>query len=327
MKKISIILFGAILLASCSHKEAGTGNLETKPQEEFTAATAAEVTESESPKDYRSDKKSDEAIAVGEANKDVAITPVTLSLASVSTYEKSKEDQNTNTMTVKNRVETKEPSQIIRNAKVDFQVESADSSHGRIAQSLAGANAYFGTDRRSQNSYEIQQMMVIRVPSANFDKLMDVLMKESVYTNNKDITADDVTAEFVDIQVRLKSKKEVEKRYIELLGRAQKVSDIIEVESNLRVIREEIESMEGRLKLLKDQVAYSTITLTITQRLKGEAQPEVNFGYRLKAAAVNGWRGLEFFALSLVSAWPFLLLISPFIIWIVIRRRRRAAKV
>jgi hypothetical protein len=63
-------------------------------------------------------------------------------------------------------------------------------------------------------------------------------MRESVYTDTKNITADDVTSEFVDVEARLKSKKEVEKRYLELLARAQKVTDVIEVENNLRVIRE-----------------------------------------------------------------------------------------
>jgi hypothetical protein len=329
MKKIIIVLLATILLASCGHKEShrSAGKMTIQEQTETAEKPADDVPPASTP------TGGDGAYRNSENSKDerTITPPVTLSLASIPTTgtgqaEKEREEPNTNTAVIKNQIESKEPSQIIRNANVNFQVDCTDSSHAHIAQSLSAFKAYFGSDRRSQNSYQIAQTMVIRVPMVNFDKLMDLLMKESVYTDYKDITADDVTAEFVDIQTRLRSKKEVEKRYMELLSRAQMVNDILEVESNLRIVREEIEATEGRLKLLKDRVAYSTITLTISQKLKGDAQPEVSFGYRLKRAIVRGWRNLEVLALRIVSAWPYILIISPFIVWIILWRRKRKAQ-
>ena len=317
MRKISITLFAALVLSSCQHKEART-NLVTEKKE---ASTSIDTRQTEN-KDEIS--KVNLTTLASESPSPQAFTVSRASAGTVSDAYAEKDNQESKPpiLNIQNRTESKEPSQIIKNATVSFQVSNTDSSHERITQMLSGSQAYFGSDKRVQNSYEIQQTMVIRVPAANFDKLMDELMKESVYTYNKDITADDVTAEFVDIQARLKSKKEVEKRYTELLSRAQKVTDVLEVENNLRVIREEIESTEGRLKLLKDEVSYSTITLTTLQKLKGDPQPEISFAYRLKEASVNGWRGLEFLALTIVTLWPFLLIISPFVVWIVVRRKR-----
>ena len=316
MRHITILLFLVLAISSCHKKPESTAAMLVTEIAEPAATGATQVPPTK--EEYKYDKS---------GSHEGVNQPLTLSLAKagyLDAIDKKPDEEPKQTALIKNRVETKEIQKIIKNATVNFQVEKNDSSHDRIARSLSAYEAYFGSDKRSQNSYEIQQIMVIRVPSVNFDKLMDILMKESIYTENKNITADDVTSEFVDIQVRLKSKKEVEKRYMELLSHAQKVSDVLEVENNLRVIREEIESTEGRLKLLKDQVAYSTITLTLTQRVKGETMPEAIFGYRLRESVVNGWQGLLSFALTLVSLWPFLLVLSVFIIWIMIRRRKRA---
>jgi hypothetical protein len=215
------------------------------------------------------------------------------------------------TAQVKSRVIEKIPAQIIRNANVQFQVRDVEASHNKISGLLKQFNAYYARDNQTTNAYQLNQSMVIRVPAIGFEKLMDELMKESVYTNCKNISAEDITAEFVDIQARLKTKKEVELRYIALLRRSNKVTDILEVEDKLRVIREEIEAAEGRLKLLKDQVGYSTISLDIYEKLDYTPEPEIGFFSNLKAAFVKGWRNLVDVCIVLVRIWPFL------IMWIV----------
>lgn len=211
-----------------------------------------------------------------------------------------------------NRVIEKVPAQIIKNAGVEFQVKDIDASHTKISALLKQYNAYFGSDNKTNNSYRIDNSMSIRVPAKNFETLLEELMKESVYTNYKNITAEDVTAEFVDTEARLKTKREVEARYSAILKQANKVSDILEVEDKLRVIREEIEATEGRLKLLRDQVGYSTITLNIYQKLDYTPEPEIGFFSNLKEAFVRGWRSLVDVAIGIVRIWPFV------IIWVVV---------
>ena len=75
----------------------------------------------------------------------------------------------------------------------------------------------------------------------------------------------DVTEEYTDVVIRLKNKKEAEKRFLEILKQTKTIKEILDVEEHLREIREEIESKEGRLKFLNDQVSYSTINLSIYQ--------------------------------------------------------------
>jgi hypothetical protein len=213
--------------------------------------------------------------------------------------------------------------QIVKNASVQFQVSNVEASHLKIAALLARYHSYFGSDNKTTSSYQIENNMVIRVPSADFEKLMDELMKESVYTNYKTISAEDVTAEFVDVQARLKTKKEAEERYRTLLKQANKVSDILEVEDKLRVIREEIEAAEGRLKLLKDQVGYSTINLNAYQKLDYTPEPEIGFISNLTEAFARGWRSLVEFFISLVRVWPFVLLFGTALLMVLRKIRNR----
>src|SRR5690606_14039139 len=64
----------------------------------------------------------------------------------------------------------------------------------------------------------------------------------------------------------LKTKKEVEARYIEILkSKAKTVEEILIAEDKIRYLREEIEAVEGRLRLLKNKVGLSTIQIEIYQ--------------------------------------------------------------
>ncbi len=220
------------------------------------------------------------------------------------------------------RVETKIPTQIIKNADVRMQVDKLDKSYIKIKTLLAKHSAYFGNDNRSQSDYEITQDMLIRVPSAQFDSLLDELMGEAIYINNKNISAEDVTGQFVDIEARLKTKKEVELRYLTLLKEAKKVSDILEVENNLRTIREEIEAQEGRLKLLRDQVSYSTIHLSAYQTLEFKAKPSTSFFSQVAESLSNGWIGLRGVVIGLISIWPLYIIIA-FVFWSIKKWRSR----
>ena len=149
-------------------------------------------------------------------------------------------------------------------------------------------------------------------------------MESALFTDHKNISAEDVTSEFIDITGRLKTKKDVRNRYTELLNKADKVKDIIEVEEKLRVLQEEIESVEGRLKYLNDRVAYSTIDLTIYQ-IKPESQiPKIGFGNRIAMAINSGISNLQEAIIWLIRQWIWITIaVALLILW---KRKRKKMK-
>src|SRR5690606_29268369 len=111
----------------------------------------------------------------------------------------------------------------------------------------------------------------------------------------------------------------VEKRYLELATQAKNVPEMLEVERELGNVRAEIESMEARMKALRDQVSMSTLSITCTKQQALVERFSPQFGVAFK----EGWNNLLRFAVWLTNLWPFVILITVLVWW---WRRRRAKR-
>ena len=169
----------------------------------------------------------------------------------------------------------------------------------------------------------------VRVPVANYDAFLAGADGLGV-VEEKDETATDVTAEFVDVEARLASRRKLETRLLELLeDRAAELKDVLETERELARVREEIETAEGRLRYLSNQTAFSTVTLNVRQEREYVPPAEPTFGGKIAATWDRSLTNLAAFARGLVlfavAAAPFVvvfLLPPAALVWVLIRRRR-----
>jgi hypothetical protein len=201
-----------------------------------------------------------------------------------------------------------ENSKIIKTADVRFQVEKLGEGVEAIKRNVKSAGGYITSSNQSRESTQITTSFTIRVPIVKFDSLLNGIMEASVYTDYKNINAQDVTEEYVDIEARIKTKKALEQRYLELLKQAKNVKEILEVEEQLSKIREEIEAKEGRMKYLNDQVAYSTITLAIYQNLEIADRPDLPFYTKIWNNIKGGLGAFVDFFIGIFYYLPFILL-------------------
>lgn len=208
------------------------------------------------------------------------------------------------------RVQEKIPEKIKKTADINLTVDDYKEARSSVEKIVKSGNGYISGENEQNNTYSIFNTMVIRVTNKDFDRMVNSIAAIKGHVNSKNIYTEDVTAQFVDITARLKSKKEVEKRYLELLQKAAKVSDILEVEEQLRVIREEIEAKEGELKYLNDQVDYSTINLSFHQDFEYTPQDRPGFFGRMGTAFGNGWSGFLSFLVGMMYAWPLWVILS-----------------
>ena len=102
--------------------------------------------------------------------------------------------------------------------------------------------------------------IVIRVPAARFDQAVAELEKMGSVTERY-VQAQDVTEEYVDLEIRLKSAKALLAKLLGLLEKAKDVKQALEVEKELARVRTEVERLEGQLNRLASRVAYATITV------------------------------------------------------------------
>jgi hypothetical protein len=201
----------------------------------------------------------------------------------------------------------KKNQKIIKTADVRFQVKNLAKSIAKIQAMIRKHDGYVSSAKQDRQYNRLQSKIVVRVESDKFEDLLDEMVHEAIFIDHKNVKADDVTEEFVDIQSRLKTKRAVEKRYLEILGKAKSIEEILKVENQLRVIREEIEAKEGRLKFLVDQINYSTISMEIYQRTETAQAPSDGFFTKMGKGFGAGWKGVLNFIIGLTYAWPALL--------------------
>jgi hypothetical protein len=246
--------------------------------------------------------KTNEAGSIEENENDVSSAP----------------GENNKDITKSEATETKQIGEkIIKTSNLDITVEDYKKSRAEITSLVKSHTAFIANENEQHTNYNISNTIVIRVVNNKFDLLVDKVSNIGKELNSKNISSDDVTAQFVDIQARLKTKKEVEKRYLELLQKAVKITDILEIEEKARVLREEIEAQEGQLKYLNDQVNYSTIHLTIHQDFEYQATDKPGFLNRMGNALSGGWSGFITLIIGIMYAWPVLILLGILAYYIV----------
>lgn len=208
---------------------------------------------------------------------------------------------------------------IIKTANLRFATTNIDDSFVLIQKSAKQYKAIIQSDNIGKDYSSIYRKITLRIPNQYFDTFINEMSKGVNFFDRKEISSQDVSEEFVDIEARLKAKQTLEKRYLELLNKANKVSEILEIERELANIREEIEAKQGRLKYLQSRVSMSTITIQMyTEKAHGTGTT-ISYGTKMWNAIKSGFNGLSSFFLGILNIWPFILILA--IVFFIVRRK------
>ena len=209
---------------------------------------------------------------------------------------------------------------IIKAAQYRFQVTNVKKSQEIIEMSVRKYSAFISSSILKLENPLLEEHITIRVPSEYFENLLKEIDTQAVYVNERKITTEDVAKEFVDLESRLKTKREVERRYAEILrSKAGTIDELLKAEQKIGELHEEIEATISRINYLHDQVRYSTINLEFYQTVSQEvaqvsARP--NFGERFATAIASGLAGALEIIIGLTYLWPlFIIAIISFLWW------------
>ncbi|WP_034260065.1 DUF4349 domain-containing protein [Altibacter lentus] len=213
---------------------------------------------------------------------------------------------------------------IIKTAQLVFETQQPDETHQKVLQLAQQFKAIVQNDNSGKGYNRIFRNMTVRVPTEHFQSFIDGISEGVDYFDQRDISRQDVTEEFVDLEARLKAKRELETRYLELLKQAKNVKEMLEIERELSNIREEIEAKQGRLQYLQSRVSMSTIHIEF-YKLTSETGITQSYGQKMLNALKGGWDGISIFFLGLLYLWPLFLivLVALLIIRRFIRRRKK----
>lgn len=170
----------------------------------------------------------------------------------------------------------------------------------------------------------------IRVPAENFDILLKGI--ETVcHIKTSDISADNVSESYHDMESRLESAKNKLERLDELLLKAENMEDIITIENAINEAQWEVDYYSGALKNYDSQIRYSTINLDLEEVYKITEEPAPKtFGERIGESFRNGWQSVcdffEGFVVWLAYSWFWIVAAAVVIIAVVFTVRRRKKK-
>lgn len=169
---------------------------------------------------------------------------------------------------------------IIYTGEMEFEIDSFDAGIAKVKELIASVNktikkgpgAFLLTeDRTKQPNGKTRGSIVVRIPPGDpFDKFIADLRSELGKFGElkmQHLGSQDVTKQYTDTESELKAARLVEARLIEIIQKKQgDIKDLVAAENVLGTWRTKIEKMEGEIRYYNNQVALSTLTITLTEK-------------------------------------------------------------
>ena len=215
--------------------------------------------------------------------------------------------------------------QVIYTAGLQVRVPQVGPATSRAVAIVDGAGGYLFSQEANLTGHT-DATLVFKVPPAHFAAVLDHLASLGTLLA-KNENANDVTAQVVDLQGRIKTAGTSVARLRNLLTSAQNVPDIVTIENELTTRESQLESLQGQLQVMTSQVQLATVTVALTTTAPKHRANIPGFS----SAASGGWTAFtntaKFAAAVVGAVLPFA--VFAFIaggVVVFVRRRRRSAR-
>lgn len=163
---------------------------------------------------------------------------------------------------------------------------------------------------RDDGSFYHSGDFMIRIPAENLDQFVAQVGDNANVTSTSEST-ENVTLTYVSTQSRVEALETEQKRLLELLENAETMEDLLTIEARLTDVRWELENYASQLRVLDNQVDYSTIHLSVwevdepTVIVERTVWQKIGDGFSENAGDM--WDGLVNFFIWLITAIPYLI--------------------
>ncbi len=196
---------------------------------------------------------------------------------------------------------------VIQNADLSIVVSDVNARMKDIqalAEKLGGfvvSSSLYQTQVYTPTRYvDVPQATVtIRVPSEKLDEALQAIKKDVVEVQSESRSGQDVTADYVDLQSRLKNLEATEAQLTRIMENATDTEDVLNVFNQLTSIREQIELVKGQMKYYKESAAMSAINITIVA--EETVQPIEVGGWKPQGVARDAVQDLIYFFQGFVN--------------------------
>lgn len=230
---------------------------------------------------------------------------------------------------------------LIRKIYIDTETDNLDPMLTQVEKKIAELGGYVESRQINNSTTRYRNgryaELTVRIPADRLDQFVDHVTEGSNITSLRE-TTDDITLSYVATESRIAALETQEARLLELLAKAENMSDLLEIESKLTDVRTELSQVKSTLKVYDNQVNYGTIYLTIDEvKEYTETEEPEGFFERLWNGFVNSVKGVWTLFKELIIVFiiilPYLAFFALIIAIIVLlirlhirRRRKKKAK-
>ena len=211
---------------------------------------------------------------------------------------------------------------IIYTANLSLESKDYDAARAALDAALAEAGGYLESSSEYSDAGNSRSVsLTYRVPQQNYASFLTAVAEAGNVTY-KNQQADDVTAQYMDVETRLENLKNQRTRLQQLQQQADNLSDLLEIESSLTDVQSQIESWQSQMDWYNDQVEECTVYVSLSE-VSTYSPPSEGFGSRFVSALSAGWQnfvdGLQQIIVALAGAWPVVVIAAAacagFVVW------------
>ena len=216
---------------------------------------------------------------------------------------------------------------IIYTANLSLESKDYDAARAALDAAAAQAGGYMESSSEYSGTEDSRSVsLTYRVPQENYDSFLAAIAEAGNVTY-KNQQADDVTAQYLDVETRLENLKAQRTRLQELQAQADNLSDLLQIETSLTDVQSQIESWQSQLDWYSNQVQQCTVYVNLSE-VQNYTPTDESFLGSVGAAFAQGWsnfvNGLQQLAVWLAGAWPVVLVVAAaaagFAVW---RKKRK----
>jgi len=150
---------------------------------------------------------------------------------------------------------------IIKTGEVSVEVTDVPATVGRVRAFALELGGYVGGSQAGSNDQGAT--LTLRVPAARFDEALERLRALDGEVVAEATRESDVTRQIIDLGARIANLEASEASYRVLLERAERIDDVLAVQSRLDGVRGEIEQLEAQLQDIEGDADLSTLTVSL----------------------------------------------------------------
>ena len=201
---------------------------------------------------------------------------------------------------------------IATTTSVDMQVHDVGDADLKIRTFVEGAGGYISAQQTSLGPNPTATL-VAKIPPSKLSGLMTVISNVGKVTARGQ-QADDVTAQYVDLEARITSQRASVDRMRELYAKAETVDELAKAEGELTRRQTDLEQLLGQKRVLDGRVDLATLTIslhpypevvppTTTTTTTVKAAPSIHGAFGKSAKSMGKFGSLLLYVFLVLLPW------------------------